>query len=89
MMDIIAEKEKANTKIIRDFFVNYGPLGFATYTKKLVEQNVYISTDSAGKSLISKIQNFKEPMQGGTKEIFEAYQPLLSNIDAFAESLFK
>ena len=88
MMDSIAEKEKANTKIIRDFFVNYGPLGFATYTKKLVEQNVYISTDSAGKSLISKIQNFKEPMQGGTKEIFEAYQPLLSNIDAFAESLF-
>ena len=88
MMDSIAEKEKANTKIIRDFFVKYGPVGYATYTKKLVEQNVYISTDSAGKSLISKIQNFKEPTQGGTKEIFEAYQPLLSNIDAFAESLF-
>ncbi len=87
MLDSIAENEKANTKIIRDFFVKYGPVGIATYTKKLVEQNIYIPTDSNGKRIISKIQNFKEPSTGNIDELFKAYNPLLSDIDVFRKNL--
>lgn len=88
MMDSIAEKEKANTKIIREFFVKYGPIGFATYTKKLVEQNVYIASNSNGKNIISRIQNFKEPSQGCVEELFKVYNPLLSDIVILTENLF-
>lgn len=88
MLDKIAEKEKANTEIIRDFCIKYGPLGFAAYTKKLIEQNVYISTNPTGRSIISKIENFNIPTTGCIEELFKAYQPLLSDIDTFTENLF-
>ena len=88
MMDSIAEKESANTKILRDFFVKYGPVGYATYTKGLVEQNVYISTNSNGKRILSEIQAFKEPPQKNIEELFKSYQTLLQNIDLLKENLF-
>lgn len=88
LMDGIAESEKVNTKIIRDFFVKYGPVGYATYTKMLVDQNVYISTNSECRNIISKIQNFKEPTKGNVNELFNSYLSLIKDIDVLKENLF-
>lgn len=83
MMDNIAVKANANPKIIRDFFVKYGPVGIATYTKQLLVQNdnVYIPLDADGKQAISKITSFHEPTTGTVDELFRAYTPLVKRVD--------
>lgn len=83
MMDNIAVKANAEPKIIRDFFVKYGPVGIATYTKQLLEQNdnVYMPLDADGKQVISKITGFREPTTGTVDELFRAYTPLIESVD--------
>ena len=83
MMDNIAVKANAEPKIIRDFFVKYGPVGIATYTKQLLEQNdnVYTPLDADGKQAISKITGFHEPTTGTVDELFRAYTPLIESVD--------
>lgn len=79
MMDNIAVKANADTKIIRSFFVKYGPVGIATYTKQLLTQNdaVYTPMDADGKQAISKITSFREPTNGTVDELFRAYTPCM------------
>jgi len=83
MMDNISVKANANPKIIRDFFVKYGPVGIATYTKQLLVQNdnVYTPLDADGKQAISKITGFREPASGTVDELFRAYAPLIESVD--------
>ena len=83
MMDNIAVKAGGNPDIIRNFFVKYGPIGIATYTKQLLIQNenVYTPLDANGKQAISKITGFREPNIGTVDELFRAYTPLVENVD--------
>ena len=83
MMDSVAVKSGATPDIIRDFFVKYGPVGIATYTKHLMEQNtdVYAPLDANGKQAISTITSFREPTSGTVDELFRAYTPLVENVD--------
>lgn len=90
MMDNIAVKAGLDPIIIRNFFVKYGPVGIATYTKQLLTQNdkVYMPMDADGKQAISKITNFHEPNDGTVEELFRAYIPLVENVDKFRRILF-
>ena len=83
MMDNIGVNAEADTKIIRDFFVKYGPVGIATYTKQLLIQNdnVYMPLDAEGKQAISEITSFREPDSGTIDELFRAYTPLVGSVD--------
>ena len=89
MMDNIAVKAGVNPKIIRNFFVKYGPVGIATYTKRLLVQNkdVYIPLDVDGKQAIAKIIGFREPASGTVEELFRAYTPLVESVDKFRKIL--
>lgn len=89
MMDNIAVKAGADPKIIRNFFVKYGPVGIATYTKQLLVQNdnVYTPMDADGKQAISKITGFREPTSGAVDELFRAYTPLVESVDNFRKIL--
>ena len=89
MIDSIAVNANANPKIIRDFFVKYGPVGIATYTKQLLVQNnnVYTPLDADGKQAISKITDFCEPISGTVDELLRAYTPLVEYVDKFRKIL--
>ena len=89
MIDSIAVNANANPKIIRDFFVKYGPVGIATYTKQLLVQNnnVYTPLDADGKQAISKITDFREPISGTVDELLRAYTPLVENVEKFRKIL--
>ena len=83
MMDNVATKAGVDASGIRSFFVNYGPIGIATYTKKLLTQNdsVYTPLDSDGKQAIAKITSFREPTSGTVDELFRGYTPLVESVD--------
>ena len=89
MMDNIAVKAGAEPKVIRNFFVKYGPIGIATYTKQLMAQNanIYTPMDADGKQAISRIINFHEPNSGTVDELFRAYTPLIESVDSFKRIL--
>lgn len=92
MMDNIAVKEKADSSIIRRFFVNYGPIGLATYTQKLAAKTtdkVYLALDADGKQILSKIADFKAPAQGNIDELFRAYTPLVDSVDKLRRNLIE
>jgi hypothetical protein len=84
MMDFIAEKEGARTDKIRSFFENYGPIGIAAYTKKLIgskDSKVYLPLDASGKQILSSIASFKTPKGGSVAELYRAYVPLIESVD--------
>lgn len=83
MMDNIAVKAGADPTIIRSFFLKYGPVGMATYTKQLVEKRneVYSPLDADGKQAITAIINFQGPASGTVEELFRAYTPLVDSVD--------
>jgi len=90
MMDNIAVKAGTDLMIIRNFFVQYGPIGIAVYTKHLLDREgdkVYTPLDSDGKQLISRITSFYEPAPGTVDELFRAYAPLVENVDKFRRVL--
>ena len=90
MMDNIAGKAGANPKTVRDFFVQYGPVGIAAYTKRLIDsegEGVYVPLDADGKMLISRISGFREPACGTVEELFRAYTPLMEDVDKFRRIL--
>lgn len=84
MLDNIAIKAQVDPTIIREFFVNYGPVGMLTYTQKLAartEDKVYTALDAEGRQALSKVAGFKEPKGGNVDELFRAYTPLVELID--------
>ena len=80
MIDNIAIKAGVNPELIRNFYVNYGPVGVAVYTKKLVKEKIYIPLDSNGRQLLDKILDFKEPTSGSVTDLFRAYSPLVDSV---------
>lgn len=92
MMDNIAVKANVDPAIIRKFFVDYGPIGLATYTQKLVartEDKVYMALDADGKQALAKISGFMAPATGNVDELFRAYTPLVESVDKLRRNLIE
>ena len=92
MMDNIAVKANVDPAIVRKFFVDYGPIGLATYTQKLVartEDKVYMALDADGKQALAKISGFKAPATGNVDELFRAYTPLVESVDKLRRNLIE
>lgn len=84
MLEDIARKDGADLSRIRAFFVDYGPLGPASYTRRLVldpKAPVYRALNGEGKRLLSKIADFRPPADGSVNELFRAYTPLLEAVE--------
>ena len=89
MLDNIALKSGVSPTLIRRFFVFFGPVGIATYTKKLVDSNIYKPLDPEGKQVLGKILNFKAPTSGTVEELFRAFVPLVDSVDKLHNSLIE
>lgn len=87
MIESIAEKSDADVEAIRRFYIQYGPIGFANYTKKLVEEKIYLPLDADGKQMLSKISDFTVPSTGDINELFRAYSPLVENVEKLHQIL--
>lgn len=90
MMDSIALSAGANPTLIRKFFVDFGPVGLATYTKKLVtrpDMVVYTPLDAEGRQAIENISGFKAPEMGAVSDMFRSYVPLLESVDKLHANL--
>ncbi len=90
MLDDIATKEKAKPERIRSFYVTYGPIGIATYTKKLAdrtENKVYTALDSDGRQVLSKITGFKSPASGTVDSLYKAYLPLIESVERLRKNI--
>lgn len=78
--------------LIRSFFIYYGPVGLATYTKTLVtnqREKVYSALDSDGRQALSRIAEFNAPTTGSVNELFRAYNPLIENVDKLRRNLIE
>lgn len=92
MLDSIAIKAKVNPLSVRAFFVNYGPVGIAIYTKQLVTQGgqpIYWAVDGEGKQTLSKIAEFRTPPLGEINSLYRAYLPLIENVDRLQRILIE
>ena len=90
MLDVIASKAKADTALLRDFFLRYGPLGIAVYTKQLVDRTgtpVYQGLNADGKQILSQIAAFRPAASGSVNEIFRNYAPLLELLKKLQSNL--
>lgn len=84
LIDGIAEREGADFNLVRDFFVNYGPLAIATCTQKLVRQTepkVYSAMDGEGANILNKIASFRTRENGNIQQRLNAYMPLIEQVD--------
>lgn len=80
ILDTIAVKAGEDPEPLRRFFVQYGPLGIASYTKRLVERSdspVYRGLNADGKRLLSQIAGFRPAAAETVDELLGAYAPLL------------
>ena len=92
MMDNIAVKSQTDPTKIRSFFVEYGPVGIATYTQKLVlatNNSSYVALDGDGKHALSSIASFKAPASGNVDELFRAYLPLIKSVENLRVNLME
>lgn len=82
LLDDIAVKMGEKSDCLREFFVNYGPMGIATYTKRLAEEKngAYQGLDSEGKQALNHISGFKKPKATTVNELFRGYTPLLEHV---------
>lgn len=87
MLDTVAFKAGVDSSIIRDFFTLYGPVGLATFTKKLVKKNVYAPLDAGGEQILEKIASFEDPVGGTVEDLFRAYIPLIDSVDMLRKNL--
>ena len=79
MLDAIADKTKTDATILRRFFLTYGPVGIATYTKALVSHKgaaVYAPLDKEGQELLSRIAAFRASDPGSIEKIQQDLVPL-------------
>lgn len=85
MIENIAYKENVDQKHIHDFYINYGPVGIATYTKKLVcgTDKVYDALDSEGRQILDNIKKFELTRYSTIDDIFKGYSPMLEAIEKF------
>lgn len=90
MLDNIAVKSNCNPKVVRTFYVNYGPVGAATYIQRLVangKEETYIPLDVDGKQILSAIKSFNVNFNSDVQAIFKAYIPLNDNIEKLQKLL--
>ena len=90
MMDSIAGVSKVDPTAVREFFVNYGPVGIAAYTKKLVSggaDKYYKALDSDGRSILARIRDFKVPSTNTVEALYNAYTPLIDSVSALQRVL--
>ncbi len=90
MLDQIAHRSGANAETVRSFFVKFGPVGIAAYTKSLAERKaskVYTALDSTGKRALDAICSFKAPTTGSVEELFKAYSVLNDAVEALRRVL--
>ncbi len=86
MLDTIAVKAKEDPAPLRRFFLQYGPMGIATYTKRLIDRSgdpVYQGLDADGKQAISQIAAFQPASGESVEELFRVYTPLLELVNRF------
>lgn len=79
MLDTIAGKSGEDAGVLRRFFVQYGPLGIASYTKRLVDRTevpVYRGLNADGKRLLAQIAAF-QAADGTVDALSRSYVPLL------------
>lgn len=89
MLDSIASKANVNPELIRVFYTFYGPVGLATFTKKLVDSKTYLALDADGKQILNKISSFKAPTMASVNEMFRAYSPLIDATDKLRRNLIE
>lgn len=80
LLDTLAVKAGENPEPLRRFFVQYGPVGIASYTKRLVERSdspVYQGLDANGKRILTQIADFRPAAAETVDELLSAYAPLL------------
>ncbi|MGN1250949.1 MAG: protein kinase [Candidatus Spyradocola sp.] len=90
MLDNIAVKAGVNPAIIRRFFVDFGPIGIAAYTQKLVASGgnrFYMALDADGKQALARIAAFKAPSAGNVDQLFRAYTPLVDDVERLRRNL--
>ena len=83
MLDNIAVKSNCNPNVVRTFYINYGPVGAATYTQRLVadsKEETYMPLDVEGKQILSAIKSFNVSFNNDVQTIFKEYIPLIDNI---------
>lgn len=83
MLDNIAVKSNCNPNVVRTFYINYGPVGSATYTQRLVansREETYMPLDVDGKQILSAIKSFNVSINNDVQTIFKEYIPLIDNI---------
>ncbi len=92
MLENIAEDSGVDCTIIRSFFVEYGPVGIATYTKKLVERTqdgVYMPLDAESRVYLDNIFRFKNPSGESINALLKGYAPLIKSVEALRENLIE
>ncbi len=90
MLDLIGLKLNADTGLIRKFYLEYGPMGIASYTQQLVKSTkpkVYEPLDSEGKSLLSRISKFSVKKYQDLSEAHRLYTPLMEDVDVLYRAL--
>lgn len=82
LLEDIAVKHGADTDSIRSFFVKYGPVGGACYTRRLVmNSEIFIPYDFSGRKLLDEIKAFVVPEQKDIATMIEAYKPLAEKVN--------
>ena len=84
MIDVILQREGADTSLIRSFFVKYGPCGAAEYTRQLVldtQNPVYIANDKEGKKVLDAIASFVPVTDKTVTDMIKAYSMLVVNVE--------
>jgi len=78
MLDGMAVKIGADSTLLRNFYVNYGPMGIAVYTQKLCERgNVYQPLTGEGRQVLSQIASFRPAAAQTAEELYKVMNPLM------------
>ena len=83
MLDIIFTRVNVDPGLLRNFFIQYGPMGAYTYVKNIVqskEKTVYRALDSDGKALLDAIANCQIPLSGSIDALCNGYAPLIQAV---------
>lgn len=89
MFEDIAKKSKCDSDVIRKFFIHFGPIGAATYTKSLVcgDNDIYMPLDVDGKQILAAIKSTSINYDSDIQSIFKEYVPLIENIEKLQKML--
>ena len=90
MLDTIAEKGKTDPAPVRRFFLSYGPVGIATYTRRILAQKgdgLYEPMDASGKQILEKITSFRASNPGNVDKLYQDMIPLMELIAQMQKQL--